>query len=108
VGGVPGVDAREVEEYVRQSPLHFGMPRTRWTLQELARTAPSLAGLRPSGVWEALRRLGISYKRAEPWLHSPDPDDVKKMAIVWLSNIFMKITELWEVCQDLIERKGSY
>lgn len=75
------VDAREVEEYVRQSPRQFGVPRTRWTLQELARTVPSLAGLRPSGVWEALRRLGISYKRAEPWLHSPDPDYVKKNAI---------------------------
>ena len=75
------VDAREVEEYVRQSPRHFGVPRTRWTLQGLAQTVPSLAGLRPNGVWQALRRLGISYKRAEPWLHSPDPDYVKKNAI---------------------------
>jgi transposase len=75
------VDAREVEEYVRQSPRHFGVPRTRWTLQELARTVPSLAGLGPSGVWLVLRRWGISYKRPEPWLHSPDPDYVKKNAI---------------------------
>jgi transposase len=75
------VDAQEVEEYVRQSPRHFGVPRTRWTLQELARTVPSLAGLGPSGVWLVLRRLGISYKRAEPWLHTPDPDSVKKNAI---------------------------
>ena len=74
------VDARQVEEHVRQSPRHFGVPRTRWTLQLLAQTVPSLAGLRPSGVWQALRRLGISYKRAEPWLHSPDPDYLKKNA----------------------------
>jgi transposase len=75
------VDAREVEEYVRQSPRHFGVARTRWTLRDLARTVPSLAGLQPSGVWQALRRLAISYKRAEPWLHSPDPDYVKKNVI---------------------------
>lgn len=74
------VDPREVEEYVHQSPRHFGVPRTRWTLQLLAEKVPSLAGLQASAVWYVLRRLGISYKRAEPWLHSPDPDYVKKNA----------------------------
>lgn len=74
------VDAREVEEYVRQSPRNFGIAQTRWTLQLLAEKVPSLAGLHPSAVWHVLRRLGISYKRAEPWLHSPDPDYVKKNA----------------------------
>jgi transposase len=73
-------DAREVEEYVRQSPRNFGVARTRWTLQLLAEKVPCLAGLHPSAVWHVLRRLGISYKRAEPWLHSPDPDYVKKNA----------------------------
>jgi transposase len=63
---------------VRQSPRNFGIARTRWTLQLLAQTVPGLQGLCPSAVWHALRRLGISYKRAEPWLHSPDPDYVKK------------------------------
>jgi transposase len=75
------VQAREVEEYVRQSPRNLGLPRTRWTLQLLAEKVPSLAGMRTSGVWTALRRLGISYKRAEPWLHSPDADYAKKNAI---------------------------
>lgn len=65
---------------MRQSPRHFGVPRTRWTLQLLAQKVPSLAGLHASAVWYVLRRLGISYKRAEPWLHSPDPDYVKKNA----------------------------
>jgi len=72
------VDAREVEQYVRQSPRNFGVARTRWTLQLLADQVPCLAGLRPSAVWHVLRRLGLSYKRAEPWLHSPDPEYVKK------------------------------
>lgn len=74
------VQAREVEEYVRQSPRNFGVERTRWTLQLLAEKVPCLAGLHPSAVWHVLRRLGISYKRAEPWLHSPDPDYLKKNA----------------------------
>ena len=74
------VDAREVEDYVRQSPRNFGVARTRWTLQLLAEKVPCLAGLHPSAVWHVLRRLGISYKRAEPWLHSPDPDYFKKNA----------------------------
>ena len=45
-----------------------------------AATGSSAAGLHPSAVWHVLRRLGISYKRAEPWLHSPDPDYFKKNA----------------------------
>jgi transposase len=75
------VDGSQVQEYVHQSPRNFGIPRTRWTLGLLARKVPCLAGLGPSGVWYALRRLGISYKRAEPWLHSPDPEYLKKKRI---------------------------
>lgn len=74
------VDTQEIEEYVRQSPRNFGIPRTRWTLQLLAQHVPSLKGLQPHAVWYALRRAGISYKRVEPWLHSPDPEYVKKNA----------------------------
>jgi transposase len=74
------VDAKEVEEYVRQSPRNFGLARTRWTLQLLAENVPSLKGLRPHAVWYALQRAGISYKRVEAWLHSPDADYVKKNA----------------------------
>ncbi len=81
-GDVPSrVQAQEVEEYVRQSPRNFGVRRTRWTLALLAEKVPCLAGLHPSAVWHVLRRLGMSYKRAAPWLHSPDPDYVKKNAI---------------------------
>jgi len=73
-----GVDAPQVQGFVRQSPRNFGIQRTRWTLKLLGQTVPCLAGLQPSAVWHALRRLGISYKRAEPWLHSPDADYAKK------------------------------
>jgi transposase len=72
------INPQEVEDFVRQSLRNFGIARTRWTLQLLAQTVPGLQGLCPSAVWHTLRRLGLSYKRAEPWLHSPDPDYVKK------------------------------
>jgi len=72
------VDIKELEEYVRQSPRNFGIERTRWTLELLAERVPCLKGLCASSVWYALNRSGISYKRVEPWLHSPDPDYVKK------------------------------
>lgn len=74
------IDVKEIEEYVRQSPRNFGVRRTRWTLQLLAEKVPSLKGLQPHSVWYALQRAGISYKRVEPWLHSPDTDYVKKNA----------------------------
>lgn len=74
------IEAKEIEEYVRQSPRNFGVARTRWTLQLLAEKVPSLKGLGPSAVWYALQRAGISYKRVEPWLHSPDVDYIKKNA----------------------------
>jgi transposase len=75
------VDKEQVEEYVRQSPRNFGIPRTRWTLRLLAENVPCLKGLRPNAVWYVLHRAGINYKRAEPWLHSPDPDYSKKKAV---------------------------
>ena len=35
-----------------------------------------------SGLWQVLRRLGLHYKRARDYLHSPDPDyDAKQRAI---------------------------
>ncbi|MGV3613763.1 MAG: helix-turn-helix domain-containing protein [Fimbriimonas sp.] len=66
-------DKEEVERYLRQSPRVFEIPRTRWTLSLLARAVPSLKGMDPSSVWRALRRFGLSYKRGQPRVHSPDP-----------------------------------
>lgn len=72
------VDERELAEYLRQSPRHFGVPQTRWTLSALAQTVPSLKGWTPSGVYRALVRLGFRYKRGQPHLHSPDPQYEEK------------------------------
>ena len=78
-GRKPQVDLEDLERHVRQSPRHFGVPRTRWTLAALAQVVPSLKGMTPAGVHQALKRAGFSYKRGQPWLHSPDPEyDQKK------------------------------
>lgn len=71
------VDA-EVMEYARQSPRQFGIDRSRWTLELLAQAVPSLQGFSPSGVLRVLRRCGLSYKRGQAWLTSPDPNYEKK------------------------------
>lgn len=75
------VDTQEVLRYLRQSPRAFGLSQERWTLAALRQAVPSLrhfGSLR--GVQYVLERLGFSYKRGQPWVHSPDPDYAKKNA----------------------------
>ena len=66
--------AEELKEYVRRAPRQFGVERTRWNLAMLKDTVPSLKGMSESGVWRALKRLGLRYKRGQPVVHSPDPE----------------------------------
>lgn len=74
------MDEAEVARYVKQTPQNFGLQQTRWTLNALAETVPSLQGLTASAVHYLLKRLGYSYKRGQPTLHSPDPDYDEKRA----------------------------
>lgn len=66
-------DPQELASYLRQSPRHLGIARTRWTLRLLAETVPSLRGMSDAGVFRALQRAGFRYKRGQPVVHSPDP-----------------------------------
>ena len=72
------VEEAELARYATQSPRNFGIARSRWTLGLLAATVPSLKGFSPAGVRKALRRSGLTYKRGQPWLLSPDPAYEKK------------------------------
>ncbi len=74
------VDLEELTTYARQSPRQFGLALTRWTLQGLIDVVPSLKGYSRAGAWEALRRARLSYKRGQPWHHSPDPEYAAKKA----------------------------
>ncbi len=59
------------------------MNRSRWTLTTLLPHVHDWLHLETaSGLWQVLRRLGLSYKRARDYLHSPDPDYEAKQAAI--------------------------
>jgi hypothetical protein len=67
---------------LHQSPQTFGKPTSRWTLA-LAAEVSFAQGLTPRLVSDetirlALRRLGVSWKRAKHWSTSPDPAYARK------------------------------
>src|SRR5437588_3779646 len=67
---------------LHQSPRTFGKQTSIWTL-ELAAEVSLTVGIasRPiSGetIRNALRHLGVRWKRAKHWITSPDPDYVRK------------------------------
>ena len=67
---------------LHQSPRTFGKPTSRWTLA-LAAEVSFAQGLTPRLVSDeairmALRRLGVTWKRATHWITSPDPAYARK------------------------------
>jgi transposase len=65
-----------------QSPRAFGHARSTWTLALLAQVAheqglsPTL--LSPETIRQALLRLEVTWRRAKPWITSPDPAYARK------------------------------
>jgi transposase len=76
-------DGRErLRALLHQSPRTFGKPTSRWTLA-LATEVSFAQGLTPrqvSGetIRQALKQLGVRWKRAKHWITSPDPAYVRK------------------------------
>lgn len=58
---------------VRRDPAQFGHTQSRWSLRRLAETLDWLALETEGGLSQVLKRLGIRYKRARDYVHSPDP-----------------------------------
>ena len=83
----PVLDQRFTEplkHLLHQSPRLFGYPTSLWTLQLLARTCHG-KGWTPrqlsiETVRQALKRLGIRWRRAKHWITSPDPAYRRKKA----------------------------
>src|SRR5438105_5635913 len=72
----------QLRALLHQSPRHFGKDTSIWTL-ELAAEVSFTVGLasRPiSGetIRNALKLLGVRWKRAKHWITSPDPDYLRK------------------------------
>jgi transposase len=73
---------KSLRALLHQSPRTFGKPTSRWTLQ-LAAEVSFAQDLTPRLVSDetirlALRRLGVSWKRAKHWITSPDPAYARK------------------------------
>ena len=81
----PVLDAAKRERLraiLHQSPRAFGHARSTWTLALLAQVAheqglsPTL--LSPETIRQALLRLEVTWRRAKPWITSPDPAYARK------------------------------
>lgn len=76
-------DGRErLRALLHQSPRTFGQPTSRWTLALAAEVsfAQGLTCRQVSGetIRQALKQLGVRWKRAKHWITSPDPAYVRK------------------------------
>jgi transposase len=75
-------DGRErLRALLHQSPRTFGQPTSRWTLALAAEVsfAQGLTSRQVSGetIRQALKQLGVRWKRAKHWITSPDPAYVR-------------------------------
>lgn len=69
---------------VRRDPRLLGHRRTRWTLQSLLESCDWLRLHTLGGLSQLLKRLGIRFKRARAYVHSPDPDYEAKVSYLLL------------------------
>jgi transposase len=72
----------QVQEWLRQSPREFGLPTSRWTLGGIALVcaAKGLTATLVSDetIRDAIKRLGLNWKRVKRWIDSPDPAYARK------------------------------
>lgn len=72
-----------MEDTVRHSPHTYGHSRSRWTLRLLHKTCPLFERFGClSGVWRALRRLRLRWKRGRVSVTSPDPAYDQKLVLL--------------------------
>jgi len=72
----------DLKALLHQSPRNLGKPTSLWTLDLAAEvcfekgwTKRRLSG---EAIRQALKRLGVGWKRAKHWLVSPDPEYASK------------------------------
>jgi transposase len=80
----PRLDGQRLKELVHQSPRNFGKKRSTWTLQFLADTCAEIgivdSEVSDETVRKTLKRMGVTWRRAELWMTSPDHHYVQKKA----------------------------
>ena len=74
--------AEPLTELLHQSPRRFGKPTSLWTLDLVADVVHGQGWtprrLADETIRQALKRLGIRWKRAKHWITSPDPAYARK------------------------------
>ncbi len=73
---------RRLRELLHRSPRDFGKPTSLWTLA-LAAEVAFIEGITArlvsdETIRQAIKRLGIGWKRAKTWITSPDPAYARK------------------------------
>lgn len=62
----------------------LGFCQSRWKLESIAQACPWLRVTTAGGLSQVLNRLGISYKRARSYIHSPDEYYDDKLSVIQL------------------------
>jgi transposase len=85
VSARPEIDDHRCERLqalLHRSPRDFGKPTSLWTLQLAAEVAFAVGiterQLSDETIRQALKRLGVGWKRAKTWITSPDPAYARK------------------------------
>lgn len=81
--------------YLHQAPENFQQKGSRWSLESLLSHCEWLQLHSRSGLCRLLKRVGIRYKRARDYLHSPDRDYAAKVAY---------IQHCWQLARDEPQR----
>jgi transposase len=72
----------DLKVLLHQSPRTHGQPTSLWTLALVAALCHEKGWttrlLSDEAIRHVVRRLGVSWKRAKRWIHSPDPDYTAK------------------------------
>jgi hypothetical protein len=72
----------DLKDLLHRRPREFGRPTSLWTLALVAEVChekgwtPRVLSI--EAVRQALRRLGVGWRRAKHWITSPDPEYAKK------------------------------
>lgn len=67
---------------LRRDPHTCGLARSRWRLADLLEQVAGWRVRTCQGLGQVLARLGIVFKRARDYIHSPDPDYAAKLAAI--------------------------
>jgi hypothetical protein len=99
---------------VRREPSLFGHQQSRWSLEAIWETCDWLKLNTEGSLSRLLKRLGICFKRARSYVHSPDPDYAAKVSYLLLCRmrawyepqryVFLYLDEITYTRQPTVDR----